>query len=58
MIAINLSEMEMTTKNRKRFGKIVDDVLDLLDRENDSTGKAKTIDAIVKKHLSLLFRKV
>ena len=56
MVAINISEMEMNAQNRRYFGKIVDGILELLDKESAEANKAAKIDAIVKKYLSMLYR--
>ena len=58
MVAINISEMEANSQNRKYFGKIVDQVLDLLEKEKGKVDKADKIDSIIKKYLSLLLRNV
>lgn len=56
MVSINISEIEMDAENRKYFGRIVDEVMELLERENGTVNKAEMIDTIVKKHLSMLYR--
>ena len=57
LVATNISDMEMNTENRKYFGRIVDEVFDLLDKGDGVVDKGSKIDQIIKKHLSMLLRK-
>ena len=57
MVATNISQMEMGVENMKYFGRIVDEVLDVVTRKQGAPDLASQIDSIFKKHLSMLLRK-
>ena len=56
MVSSNLSDFASTVEHRTQFGKVVDKVLMIVDKNGNKPSVAKQIDRIFKEHLSALFR--
>ena len=57
MVCQNLADLKMDLESRLKFGKIIDDILDLCEKGDTSIHTAKKIDAIFQLYFSNMFRK-
>ena len=58
MVSSNLSDFASTIEHRTQFGKVVDKVLLIVEKNGNEPSMAKQIDRVFKEHLSSLFRQV
>ena len=58
MVSSNLSDFATTIEHRTQFGKVVDKILTIVERNGNKPSMAKQIDRVFKEHLSSLFRLV
>ena len=56
MVSSNISELPDTEEMKKNFGKMIDEMLILVESEGPSLERSQKIDEITKKHLPSLFR--